>query len=404
MMTTTTRRGWLGAGVMAGLLVSGITGCSSSGTSSGSSAPAPAITNGSTAPAGSSPDAVTTANAGLARLYVGTNKAPDGDPVPAQKGKKVFVISCGQQASGCSVPTAGAVAAAKELGWNVTTLDTALDFSKQGALVDQAIAAGAQGIIMVGDDCSLSPASFQRAKAAHIPVDNIFGADCDEPYAQGDPVGPDLWTDIHTADYTTNPSFFQGMAAAKAQYIIAKTDGKARVLSFNITNSALTKAQVRVFDAALAKCATCKVYSIPFKSLDFGPNLQRIAQQAVLQHPDATVVAPLNDSVYLGGIQAGLKAAGGKALFDLCGEGTPPGMQLLKSGEVTAELGFSADWYGWAAADTMNSLLAGKEPRNSGVGWQIIDQDHNMNLVGSDGAYQPSIDYKSVYRKLWGLG
>src|SRR5437879_1248414 len=95
---------WWGAAVMAGLLVSGITACSSSGTSSGSSAPAPAVTNGTAAPGGSSADAVAAAKADLAQLYAGTNKAPDGDPVAAQKGKKVFVISCGQQASGCSVP------------------------------------------------------------------------------------------------------------------------------------------------------------------------------------------------------------------------------------------------------------------------------------------------------------
>jgi ribose transport system substrate-binding protein len=212
-----------------------------------------------------------------------------------------------------------------------------------------------------------------------------------------------LWTEAHTADYITNPSFWQGYGVAKAQYIIAITNGKARVLSFDITNSALDNAQVRVFDATLAKCSTCKVYSIPFKASDLGPNLQRIAQQAVLQHPDATVVAPENDSVYLAGVQAGLKAAGAKNLFILGADGTPPGMQLLKSGELTAELAFPQDWYGWAAADTMNSLLAGKEPRNSGVGWQLIDKDHNLNLVGSGGGYQPAIDYKSAYRKLWGL-
>jgi ribose transport system substrate-binding protein len=379
----------------AGLLVAVLAACSNSDASPDS--------KGAGAPADTSADAVAVANTELTKLYAGTNKVPDGDPVPAQTAKKIFVISCGQQASGCSVPTAGAVAAGKELGWHVTTLDTALDFSKQGALVDQAVAAGAQGIIMVGNDCALSPASFQRAKDAHIPVVNLYGADCDEPYASGDPVGAHLWTEVPTADYTTNPSFFQGQAAAKAQYIIAKTNGKARVLSFGIVNSALITAQVRVFDDALAKCATCKVYDVPTKSLDFGPNLQRIAQQALLQHPDATVVAPINDSVYLGGIQAGLKAAGTKNLFVMGADGTPPGMELLKSGELTAELGWSADWYGWAAADTMNSLLAGKEPRNSGVGWQIIDKDHNMDLVGSDGAYQTSIDYRAAYRTLWGL-
>src|SRR5438128_9372572 len=115
MMTTTTRRGggrtgqgppvglanrrssaprssvsrWLGAAVMAGLLVSGITACSSSGTRSGSSAPV--VTNGGTAPGGSSADVAAAANADLAQLYAGTNKAPVGDPVAAQNGKKIFV-------------------------------------------------------------------------------------------------------------------------------------------------------------------------------------------------------------------------------------------------------------------------------------------------------------------------
>src|SRR5438105_5358856 len=202
---------------------------------------------------------VAAAKAKLAKLYAGTSKAPSGDPVPAQKGKKVFVISCGQVVPGCSVPTAGAVAAGTELGWNVTVLDTALDYAKQGSNVDQAVAGGAQGIIMVGNDCLLSPASFQRAKDAHIPVVNIFGADCNEPYKKGDPVGADLWTEARTANYTTNPRFWQGYGVAKAQWVIAKTNGKARVLAFDITNSALDHAQTVAFEAAMAKCKTCKV-------------------------------------------------------------------------------------------------------------------------------------------------
>jgi ribose transport system substrate-binding protein len=386
-MTLGRRWGWLGL-VVALFAAVAASGASGAGTGVAASKPSPVVV---------------AAKASLAKLYAGTNKAPSGDPVAAQKGKKIFVISCGQVVPGCSVPTAGAVAAGTELGWNITTLDTALDYAKQGGNVDQAIAGGAQGIIMVGNDCLLSPASFQRAKDAHIPVVNIFGADCNEPYTQGDPVGADLWTEARTAGYTTNPHFWQGYGIAKAQWVIAKTNGKARVLSFDITNSALDHAQTVVFNAALAKCKTCKVYDVQFKAQDLGPNLQRIAQQAVLQHPDATVVAPENDSVYLAGIQPGLKAAGGKKLVILGADGTPPGMQLLKSGELAAELAYSGDWYGWAAADTMNSLLAGKEPRNSGLGWQLIDKGHNMKLVGSGGGYQPAINYKAAYRKLWGL-
>ena len=350
-----------------------------------------------------STEAIQAAQAAMTKLYKGTNKEPDGEPVPATAGKKVFIISCGQQAAACAVPTQGAMDAAKVMGWNASVLDTAFVYSRQGSLIDQAIAAGADGIAMVGNDCSFSPAALERARTAHIPVANVYGADCDDPYSPGDPVGDDLWTDVPTAGFTTGPSFFQGMAVAKAQYIIAKTEGQARVLAFRVTDSPTVNGQALAFEHAMAKCGTCEVYDIPFKSSEFGPKLQQIAQQAVLQHPDATVVAPGADDLYLGGIQAGIKAAGGTQLFILGAEGTAPGMQMVKSGELGGELGFSADWLGWALADTMNSLLAGKAPRNSGAGWQAIDKAHNLSLVGAGGEYEPAIDYQSAYKKLWGV-
>src|SRR5947209_3284468 len=167
-MTLVRRRGWrwLVVALFAAVAASALSSAGASARAVSTSRPG----TSSVAAARRPSPVVAAAKAAVAKLYLGTNKAPSGDPVAAQKGKKVFVISCGQVVPGCSVPTAGAVAAGTELGWNVTVLDTALDYAKQGSNVDQAIAGGAQGIIMVGNDCLLSPASFQRAKDAHIQV------------------------------------------------------------------------------------------------------------------------------------------------------------------------------------------------------------------------------------------
>ncbi len=89
----------------------------------------------------------------LPKLYAGTSTKVNTTPRPAAKNKYVVIISAGQASISSYVPVDAAAAAAKAIGWKVTILDGKLDPSTYGGLVSQAIAMGAQGIVLDGIDC-----------------------------------------------------------------------------------------------------------------------------------------------------------------------------------------------------------------------------------------------------------
>ena len=83
------------------------------------------------------------------------------------------------------------------------------------------------------------------------------------------------------------------------------------------------------------------------------------------------------------------------------GEGFAPELDLIRKGTVTAANVISSDWTGWASVDTMNSLFLKQKPVDSGIGWTITDKTHNLPASGE---FVPPVDYKSSYKKAWGVG
>ena len=49
----------------------------------------------------------------------------------------------------------------------------------------------------------------------------------------------------------------------------------------------------------------------------------------------------------------------------------------------------------------MNSLFNNVAPQDSGIGYKMIDRDHNLPPAGQ--GYEPSVDYKAAYKKAWGV-
>ena len=64
------------------------------------------------------------------------------------------------------------------------------------------------------------------------------------------------------------------------------------------------------------------------------------------------------------------------------GEGHEPELDLLRDGKITAVNIFAADWEGWAAIDTMNSVFRKTPPVDSGLGWVMADAEHNVPASG----------------------
>lgn len=379
-----------------------VSACSSSGSS-------PTASNSSTAPP-SGQQAPTASVAGqqetatLKALYRGTLKSPSTASRPAVKGKKIVVISSGQSSISSSVPVNAAVAAAKAIGWQVNVYDEQLNPANAPGLMRQAISSGADGIILDATDCPTVKGPLQEAKARGILVVGIYSFDCNDPaFGAG---GKPLFSGNINYGVATGRAidkFTESYGAAQADAMIAATGGKAQVIYFNDPEFVVLKYTGQGFLNEIAKCHGCKVVDkVQFTGTELGSTLQQKAATALLQHPEANAVkSPYTAATILGIAPAVAQSGRVGQIYVMGGEGFQPELDLMRAHQgVNAAMIAPSDWTGWAAIDTMNSLFRHAKPAYSGLGWQLVDTQHNLP---ASGPFVPSINYKAIYEKAWGV-
>jgi ribose transport system substrate-binding protein len=380
-------------GLAVGVLLAGCGGSSDTTEPGGNSAPV--------APEASDAPAASGGEGGL--NYEGTLREPDATPRPIATDKKLVIISAGQASISSSVPVGAAEEAAKAAGWDVDVYDNQLNPANSEGLVRQAISSGADGIILQAIDCPGVKGPLQEAKAKGIQVVGIYAFDCNDPIFGGS--DPALFSGSinYGADAQAGiGQFTEKYGADQAKAVIAATGGKAKVIFFNSTPTVLQYTG-KGFLEELEKCAECEVVAeIEFAGAELGPNLQQKATSALLQHPEANVVKSPYTSATLLGIAPAVKQSGrANDIYVMGGEGFEPELDLLRTDQGVSAVNIApSDWTGWAAVDTMNSLFAGTEPVDSGLGWQLVDQANNLP---PSGPFVPEVDFKSIYKKAWGV-
>ena len=218
----------------------------------------------------------------LSHLYAGTYTPVNPTKRPAAKDKSIVVISGGQASISSSIPSDAAVAAA------------------------QAIALGAQGIVLDAIDCNEAIGPLQEAKAHHIVVVGIDAYDCNDPTEKA---GPPLFS--ATVNYDNIPEkdlgyFAEAYGRGQADYIIAKSHDKARILYLNDPEATILKYEQAGFDDQIAHSGGAKVVdTLTFLSADLGPKLQEEIQAALLRYPDINwIKSPYTYATVLGVVPA----------------------------------------------------------------------------------------------------
>lgn len=338
----------------------------------------------------------TQASASANEAFAGTNASPPKDGPAAQRGKDVWVISCGEALESCSVPTASAREAADVIGWDVTVFDGKLDPATYNAGIREALAAGADGIVLNTIDCPLVRGALQEARRAGVPVVALYTQACDDDKKLFTSVG---YGASGTTDY---PAYVEAWATAKADWLSYATDGKAKIIDFAQTDLPTTQLIEEGFRKGVANaCGGCEIVAtVEFTSADIGPRLQQRTEQAILKHPDANAVHAPHDSAMTLGIGPGIQASGrGGELAVIGGEGFPSNIELIREGiQQDAVNALPNEWVGFASIDTLNRLFAGGGPVPQGLGWQLVDADHNMPEAGP---YEPDVDFRAAYERVW---
>jgi ribose transport system substrate-binding protein len=343
-----------------------------------------------------------TAKAKTQANYKGTNTMPDTTLRKPTPGKKVVVISGGESALSSSVPSDAAMAAGKAAGWDMTLYDQKLNPANGTGLINQALAAGAEGIILDATDCPLAKTALQAAKAKGVKVVPIYAFDCNDPMFGGG--GDALFSGItnYGAKAKDIDLFTQSYGADQADAIIAATEGKAKVILFNDTEFTVLKYTAKGFTDEMAKCSSCSVVAtVDFKAAELGPALQQKAASILLQHPEANAVKIPYTAAALLGISAAVSASSkASSLYVMGGEGFGPELDLIRAKKgVSAVNVISSEWVGWSAIDTLNSLFLGQPPADSGIGWTLADAEHN---IPPSGDFVAPVDFKAAYKKAWG--
>lgn len=397
------------------ILAAIVAGCSSgssgtSGSTSATSLPATTVAgSGATGTSGSGATATTTtvaadpvaaAAARVKTWTAGTNTQPPASaPAPAT-GKKVWVVSCFELIESCSVPTASTVEAGKLLGWTMTVFDAAGDPDKAGTGIRNAVAAKADAVVLVAIDCGQVKQAITEAKAAKVLVMTFYAFDCDDPnYGSGAKQfdGSVIYGD---GSFKTYADFQLAIASAKVDWVITQTQGKAKVVNFTQKDAVIVNYLAQGVRNGLKNCPGCKeVATIDLVAADIASG-QLVAkfQNVLLQQPDANALIMPIDAYGIFGLAQAAKDSG-KSILVLGGEGYATAMGQLRAGQITMVNAISGSWAGYAAIDGLVRLFAGQPIVPSGIGWQIVTKES----APASGGYEPAIDFRSAYKKIWGV-
>jgi ribose transport system substrate-binding protein len=327
-----------------------------------------------------------------------------GAPFQDRDASSLWYISCGQAYTACAEQSDGFSAAGKALGWNVNLTDGKAQPTTASSLIRQAIAAKADGIAITAFDCPGIKTALRQAKAANIPVVTALSLDCDQPAFGG---GEPLFTASAKIFGSTNQgAYYAAWSRARADWIIANSNGTANVLAVEDQDQLLHKLSNQGFAAEMAKCAGCKVTVIPFTFSQVPNPATQVWTSGIESHPQAGYLSEDIDSLMSLGLRSAILQSRRHDLKVAGAEGFPYNLQMIQQGLQTVALAVPQQWVGWAEADTLNRVFAGQKVAdlpNEGLGWQINDKAHN-NLPPSGQAYQAPVSYAADYEKVWNGG
>lgn len=333
----------------------------------------------------------------LAKYLTGTYTEPEGVPVKPPPNKDVWVISTGQSIETAQNASKAMEEAGGKLGWNVTIFDGKFESNRELSGIQQAIAGGAEGIVLLYVDCAPVKAGLVQAKDAGIEVVGIESKDC----------SPSLETNVKFAGDLSFEEWERGWGRSQMAWAIAKTKGETRAIVTEETDLAVTRYQGEGWKEQIEKCPTCEIVAnAHFVGTEFGPPLQQKIEQALNSNPDANAFVATYDAVMTsGGGAAALRASGRlPEIASMGGEGSKQGIEMIynESGLDACD-GIPTAQTGYEAIAVLARAFGGKDPGagNSGIGWQICEKGHNLPPKGE--SYQPPVDYVGAYEKMWGL-
>ena len=202
--------------------------------------------------------------------------------------------------------------------------------------------------------------------------------------------------------------YYEQAGRLLADWVIAKTGGKADVLAVTINEVVSTKPMMHGINDEFARyCGSgCKVSSVNTAIADVATRIQPQVQSALVKDPKINYVIALYDSAEAPFAVAGIRQAGAKGRVKVVTfNGTPSVLKMVKAGDVEMDVGESLDWISYGVMDQVMRLAGGMPPvKDPKLPIRIFDQS-NVDDTGTPPTDSKGYGdaYREGYMKLWGM-
>lgn len=274
--------------------------------------------------------------------------------------------------------------------------------SATAACINQAVARGAGAIITDAVPVVLAANAFANAESHHIPVLIV-----NQLPARGHVPGAVKGVGSDKLAYALLQD--SALVDAEADWIIADSGGKGKVLVMPFTDSPSTLAYAASAVATLHKrCPGCKV-AVQNIGLANASLIPSQTSSALLKNQGVKYVMPEFDAV-LQPVGQGIQQAGfGQHVKVATGAGDLPALQEIKAGRVALDVGQDFPYEGWADADEVMRMMLGKPVVLEHVPVRIFTAANVRSLpltpaAQASGAWYGSDAYTTMFEHLWGVG
>jgi ribose transport system substrate-binding protein len=257
---------------------------------------------------------------------------------------------------------------------------------------------GAAAVVTSYVDYNMAPTAFQALVAAKIPV--IVGSESPPP-------GVAASKYLQFTYGTAQTDLFNQMIAFDT---IVQSNGHANVLVIRLTDSPSTTAASNLEVSAFKTyCPACQVTVIDAQTPALG-QLPSAVAAALTAHPDINYVTVPTDA-YLPPVQGAIGTANLTSKIRLVSaDGGVAGMQDVRSGALTADIGGPVEWIGWEYANAVVRIMSGARVYPSGIGPTLIFTSKNIGGKVLDHAHYLTLSWYGMsqqafelpYLKAWG--
>jgi ribose transport system substrate-binding protein len=306
------------------------------------------------------------------------------------KGKTVWFISP------VSVPFVldiikGAKEAAAAAGIKLVVFDGKGLVTEWNKGVREAVAQKADGIILQAEDPTLVSTPLAAARAAHIPV---IDAEVSDPTS---PKAPGIFAHV-TIDFSRGGRLL-------ADYMTWKSGGNAHAIAFYDSHFSVHRIILGGLKSELSRvCPRCKLTTEVADSAQIATQGPAKTANVLRRQPDTNWLVAIADyeapwllqGVRTAGATGKVRLIGHDAVFD--------NLKLIRKGQgQEADPGIPLGWKGWAEIDEIGRAMAGEPPANENIPYRFFTKENLPRSGTLTSAIFGKTDYRSAYKKLWGL-